>query len=147
MGSRRLPKKGNSMSNSQEKGFTIIETLVAVGVFAISLLAITTLAASLQTAHQNNQYLALANTTAKAILEEKRNSQNTDLALGTQAVSAASLPTDLPYANAQLTVAQTDDVYGMRKLTAIVTYKIGGESGDERQVRLTSYLGSFGLTQ
>ena len=135
------------MSNSQEKGFTIIETLVAVGVFAISLLAITTLATSLQTAHQNNQYLALANTTAKAILEEKRNSQNTDLALGTQTVNTASLPANLPQSTAQLTVTQTDEVYGMRKLTAVVTYKIGGESGDERQVRLTSYIGSFGLTQ
>lgn len=135
------------MSDSQEDGFTIIETLVAVGVFAISLIAITTLASALQTAHQNNQYLALANMTAKGIIEEKRNNQLSSMTIGTQPVSSASLPEDLPYASAQLVVTQTDEAYGMKKLTAIVTYKVGGGAGEERSVRMVSYVGNFGLTQ
>lgn len=127
-----------------QTGFTVIEVLVAVSIFAISIISIATLAASLQQAHRNNQYLAIASTAAKDIIEIARNTEYGSLKYGETINKNSILPSNLPNGNASLTTVYVEGTYALKRVDVTVTYTVGT---DTRKVMLSSFIGLSGITQ
>lgn len=132
---------------ARQQGFTIVEIIIATAVFALSILTVIGLATALQRSQQNNQYLSLASIAAKNILEEARNSQISELRYGTTIPkSATQVPElkSLPNSSATLTTSYVEGTYGIKNLTATVTYYVGAS---QKTVSISSFGGDQVISQ
>ena len=130
-----------------QSGFTIVEVLVAIAIFAVAIISIATLAGSLQQAHRNNQYLGTAMTAAKDIVELARSTEYGDLKYGTTTDKTSYLNENgikLPGGTASMTTNYVEGTYGLKRIDVTISYVIGS---DTRSVQLSSFIGLWGTSQ
>ena len=132
-------------SGERQHGFTIVETLVAISIFAIAIISIATLAGSLQQSHRNNQYLNVAMTEAKDIIEMARSTEYGSLQYGSTVDKTSELTdSNLPNGTASMTTNYVEGTYGLKRIDVTVSYVV---NSDTRTVQLSSIIGLWGTAQ
>lgn len=125
-----------------QKGLTVVEMIVALTLFGLSVIAIIGTMATIQQAQQNERYLDLANTGAREIIERVRNGGYDALAVGGHDFTSY-LPASLPGRVATLTVSVSSDLPDIKKLELQVGYDVGLQ---KRYVYSTALIGKGGLS-
>lgn len=130
-------------SQSDQKGFTLIELMITVIVLGISIAGIGSLYYSMQNLQVQSQHLDLATRAARTEIEVLRNNSYNSLTPDSTIDFTSSLPGQLP-PDKKGTVSVTQPVAGLRQLDVKVTYT---DFGKPETVQLTSDIGVIGIGQ
>lgn len=131
-----------SMNNDQ-KGFTIVELLVAILIIGITTASISSLFISVQGVQRKTSYLDSATRAAQREVESLRNDNYGSLTAGQTINFTSDLPTSLP-ANRSGTVTVSEPSSDIKRVDVTVTYTDGGK---QQVVKLSSLIGVIGITQ
>jgi len=105
------------MNNERNKGFTLVEVVIACTVFAIGLMGVFGLAGWIRMANDYSSKMTIATTLAQAKLEEIMNSSFTLIAAGSESSESFDTSWDVETLNADLKslVVQTSwqDIKGL----------------------------------
>lgn len=138
-----LPRKIGKVYSLQA-GFTIIEIVVVIAVFSITILSMGSMFSSLQGAQRDVQYLDIATNAAKNEIEQLRNSNFSLLTAGQTIDITSSLPSGLP-PNTTGSVAISDpSLLNLKRADVTIMYSVGTYP---HTVKVSSLIGASGLTQ
>jgi len=127
---------------SSEKGFTLVELLVAIAVGAIVTASLSQVVTSYVHVAQRGRYLNLANSYVEAKVESLRNIGYNGLTPGTTNISS-ELPTQLPGSpSASMTIGNPSG--GLKQVDITVSYK---DQGQNNTYSYTTYVGELGVGQ
>lgn len=130
---------------ADSQGFTLIEAVVTMVVFAVAAISITTLISGLQTADRYTRYVDTARAEAKDKIEFLRNSNYSLLTDGQEIDFSDELPSSLPGPRrGTVAVSTPTGLEDLKRLDVTVSYTVGNL---ERQVKLSALVGASGLTQ
>lgn len=133
-----------------QRGFTMVEILVALFIFSVAILSIASLAAALQNAQRNNEFLARAAQASKVIVEQLRTNSASYMICGLseQDVTVDYTPTletsQLVNGHAYVKTTCVDKVYGIKRIDVRLTYEVNGLT---KTVQTATYVGNGGLYQ
>lgn len=117
-------------------GFTIVEVVVVIAVFAIGLGSISALFASIQLTQRNNRYLTAATRAARTEVDKIRSTMFTSITDGTTFTS--DLPTTLPAGSTgTVTVSVPTNAPNSKQVDVTVTYPVGTTT---KQVTISAYV-------
>lgn len=138
MGSH-LPKKHiTSQTPAGASGFTLVEVLVAMGVFAIGLMVLTMVFSQIQMSQQNAMYQRAAASAAHSQIETLKTTEFAEIVDGMAFTS--TLPTALPAGSTgTIAVSAADNALDAKKVSVIVSYPIGSTT---KNIKLTTYIES-----
>lgn len=123
------------------RGFTVVEVLVAITVAAIVIGSLSSVVTAYVHVAQRGRYLNLANSYVEAKVETLRNQGYNSLALGTTSLTA-ELTTQLPPSrSASMTIS--DQATGIKKVDITISYKDQGT----QSYGYTTYVGELGVGQ
>lgn len=127
---------------SNQKGFTLVELLVAIAVGAIVTGSLSQVVTSYVHTAQRGRYLNLANSYVEAKVEALRNQGYNSLSTGTTSLTS-ELPTQLPPSRSgSMTVASPSG--GIKQVDISVSYK---DQGQTNSYSYTTYIGELGVGQ
>lgn len=129
--------------NNDQKGFTIVELLVAILIIGITTASISSLFISVQGVQRKTSYLDSATRAAQREVESLRNDNYGSLTAGQTINFTSDLPTSLP-ANRSGTVTVSEPSSDIKRVDVTVTYTDGGK---QQVVKLSSLIGVIGITQ
>lgn len=123
-------------------GFTIVEVIVVISVFAVGVAMLASLMSSIQQVQRNAQYMDIATRAARAEIERLRTVTFTSITNG--AVFTSNLPTTLPPGSTG-TIAVTIPTNAplSKQVDATVSYPLGTST---KQVTISAYIDSTGGT-
>lgn len=110
-----------------EYGVTIVEVIVALVLFGVMMIALTLMISAMQQSQRNEQYLDLANTAAKAIIEDARNGKYDALNPGSTYTRTDMVSDRLPSKSASLEVTQPTAYADHKQVKVTVSYLVGSE--------------------
>ncbi len=125
----------------RQQGVTIVEVIVAVVLFGVMMTAMALMISAMQQSQRNEQYLDLANTAAKAIIEDARNSKYATLSIGSTYSRTDMVSDRLPNKNAILEVTQPAAYNDRKQVKVTVSYTVGT---DTRSVVMTAIISARG---
>jgi prepilin-type N-terminal cleavage/methylation domain-containing protein len=121
---------------SSQGGFTIVEVIVVIAVFAIGLAALTTLFSSLQVAERSTYYLSVATHAARSEIERIRSSGFSTVNDGDSFTSR--LPSTLPTGSlGTIKVTTPANAPNSKQIDATVSYPVGSVW---KQVTISAYV-------
>lgn len=129
--------------NYDQRGFTIVELLVAILIIGITTASISSLFISVQGVQRKTSYLDSATRAAQREVESLRNDNYGSLTAGQTINFTSDLPTSLP-ANRSGTVTVSEPSSDIKRVDVTVTYTDGGK---QQVVKLSSLIGVIGITQ
>ncbi|MBI3889160.1 hypothetical protein HY312_01090 [Candidatus Saccharibacteria bacterium] len=129
----------------------MVEILVAMFIFTLAILSITSLATSLQAAQRNNEYLGRAVQASKVIIEVLRTNSASYVECGigteqniTEDYSSTLATSQLVNGHAYINATCVDRVYGIKRIDLRLTYEV---SGITKTVQTATYIGNGGIYQ
>lgn len=126
---------------TQQAGFTIIEVVVVMVLFALLVPVIALSVDTLRRVNKNSQYLILVTNTAEAKTESLRAKPFDQIALGTTDFSS-ELPAQIPTPRtATYTVTTSPSSSQLKRIELTITYTI---SGAQTRYSYKTYVGSAG---
>lgn len=126
----------------RQAGFTIVEMVVALGLFALSTIVIVGMLAVMQQAQRSERYLDLANTAARTIVEEARNGGYDLLVTGTTYDRTSLVSDTLPGRSASMAVSASSGFPDIKRIEVTVSYQVGSLT---RSVNTTALIGQGGI--
>lgn len=121
----------------KQQGFTIIEVVVVIAVFAISMSTLVMLMSSIQVAQRNAYYMSIATHAARAEVERLRSSGYSSIQAG-NTYPFSQVPGALPPGSTGSIVVSTPaNAPTSKQVDATVTYSIGTLS---KQVTISAYV-------
>jgi prepilin-type N-terminal cleavage/methylation domain-containing protein len=111
-----------STTQRHPDGFTIVEVLVTLALFAIAIAGLTMLMTSVQQSQRNSSYLEAATNAARQKLEHIRNSEFTTITDGADFTS--ELPDSLPSGKGTVAVSIPPNAPLSKKFDVTVSYKV-----------------------
>lgn len=126
-----------------QRGFTLVEVMIALIVVGAVAIGLTNLFISIQRIQAQATYVESANRAAQREVESLRNQTYNSLTVGQTINFTANLTDNMP-ANATGTVAVTEPISGIKRVDVTVSYTYGGTS---KNVTLSSYIGVLGVTK
>lgn len=117
--------------------------VVSLALFGLMIVAVMGAMAVIQQTQRSEQYLDLANTAARKIIEEARNGGYDSLTAGETYVRTTSVSEQLPGRSASLKVSASSDLPDIKKLEADVSYSVGSTT---RHVYMTALIGKGGIS-
>ncbi len=132
-----------SRNINSQAGFGIPEiiiTIVVLGVVSIGIIGMFRSITYIQTA---TNYQKVATLAAQRQIETLRNSNYSQLTVGTDINFTAELPPELPAGKSGLVVV-TEPVAGLKRVDVTVNYKHGTTN---KQVKVSSMIGILGITK
>lgn len=129
--------------NQNQKGFTIVELLVAIIIIGITTASISSLFISIQNVQRKTSYLDSATRSAQREVESLRNDNYASLTAGQTINFTSELPTSLP-SNRSGTVVVSEPSADIKRVDVTVSYTDGGK---QQVVKLSSLIGVIGITQ
>lgn len=128
-----------------ERGFTVVEIIVVVFMFAGSIITLTSLFSYVQYSQRQVQYLDIATRAARSEVEYLRNGQYSTLTVGTPLSFTSRLPSALP-AGSTGTVTTTipSGAHDVKKIDVKVTWRTGSI---DTSTTLSALIGASGLTE
>lgn len=127
-----------------EKGFTIVEAVVGLLLFSFLIIIIASTYLTIQIAQYNAQSIDLANAAAKRLVEDTRNGKFNTVTAGNTYTRTDVIPEGLENGQAIMTVSQSTDAPGLKKLDIEVRY---GQPGNARSVYTSAIIGKEGIVQ
>lgn len=129
--------------NQQQRGFTIVELLVAIIIIGITVASISSLFISIQSVQRKTSYLDSATRAAQRQVESLRNDNYGSLSNGQTINFTSELPTSLP-SNRSGTVTVSEPSADIKRVDVTVSYTDGGK---QQIIKLSSLIGVIGITQ
>lgn len=126
-----------------QSGFGLVEVVMAIGLLAVTSLALTGLFRSILYIQSSALYQKSATLAAQRQIESLRNSNYNDLTTGSNIDFSGSLPTNLPVPRTG-TAAITEPVSGLKRVDVTITYRHGTAT---KTVKVSSMIGIIGITQ
>lgn len=121
-----------------QKGFTLAEIIVVIGVFAIGVMSIAGLFTSIQSTQRGSIYLDAASEAARAQIEKIRSTQATSITSGQTINFTSSLPSSLPAGSTGTVQVKTPtNAPKALELEVTVTYPVGSI---QKQVVMNAYV-------
>jgi prepilin-type N-terminal cleavage/methylation domain-containing protein len=127
----------------QQKGFTLVELMVAIVILGIAISGISALYYNMQVMQTRSQHLDLATRAARTEIEVLRNNNYNSLTPDTTLDFTDDLPDSLPHDKSG-TVSITQPVDGLRRVDVTITYTDFGKS---ETIKLSSNIGVIGIGQ
>jgi len=124
-------------------GFTLTELIVALAVFGIVTMSVINLITTTQEAQRSEQYLDLANTAAREVVEQARNGGYDALVAGQAYDRTALVSSRLPSGAALMTVSVSNELPDFKRLDVDVSYKVGSLT---RHAYASAVVGKGGIT-
>lgn len=119
-----------------QRGFTIVEVVVTIGVFGIGMVTLATLMASVQQSQRSARYLEVATQAARAKIEKIRNSEFDTITSGASFTS--DLPAGLPAGSTgTVTVSVPANAPRSKHVDAKIVYPVGSLS---KEVTISAYV-------
>jgi prepilin-type N-terminal cleavage/methylation domain-containing protein len=125
-------------------GFTLVESIVVITVFAMTVAAMGSFSGILQASQRNARYLDIATNAAKDEIENLRNSNYALLNTGQTVDFTSSLPAGLPNGTTGTAAISDPSLPNLKRADVTVTYTIGSTP---HTVQLSALIGASGLTQ
>lgn len=126
-----------------QSGFGLVEVVMAIGLLAVTSLALTGLFRSILHIQSSALYQKSATLAAQREIESLRNSNYNDLTAGSSIDFSADLPSNLPSPKTG-TAAVTEPVSGLKRVDVTINYRHGTAT---KTVKVSSMIGIIGITQ
>lgn len=126
-----------------QSGFGLVEVIMAIGLLAVTSLALTGLFRSIIYIQSAALYQKSATFAAQREIESLRNSNYNDLVAGSNITFTSDLPSNLPGPKTG-TAAITEPITGLKRVDVTITYRHGIST---KTVKVSSMIGIIGITQ
>ena len=134
-----------SLEKTVQQGFTIVEIVVVMFMFAMSVIMLSSLFSYMQYAQRDVQYLDIGTRAARAQVEYLRNGKYATLTPGTAVNFTSRLPSTLPNGSTGIVVVSIPDgMAGMKKVDVKVEWPVGSTT---KSTTLSALIGASGLTE
>lgn len=137
-----IQRRAIKQRTKSQAGLTVVEMVVAVTLFGLFVVAITSTMNTIQQAQRSERYLDLANTAAREIIEKVRNGGYDAVTVGSHNFTS-SVSEAVPGRAATLTVTSSSDLPDIKKLDVDVSYDVGTL---KRHVYMTALIGKGGIS-
>jgi prepilin-type N-terminal cleavage/methylation domain-containing protein len=131
------------MIGDNQKGFTLVELLAAIGLLGMTVVGITNLYITIEATQRRSYNLGLATRAGEKQIESLRNSQYGALVPSSTIDFTSDLPADLPDPK-NGTVYVTEPEIGLRRVDITITYQ---ERNSAKTIKQSSFIGIIGIGQ
>ncbi|HTE22159.1 MAG TPA: prepilin-type N-terminal cleavage/methylation domain-containing protein [Candidatus Limnocylindria bacterium] len=131
------------MTHHNQKGFSLVELVVAIGITGLLVVGITSLFITIETTQRKTRLLEIATRAGEKKIEELRNNHYNSLEADSVITFTDELPDTLPTPR-EATVAVSEPTDGIKRVDLNITYKDGRIN---KEVELSSLIGVIGIGQ